>query len=292
MDIIRTKDEAIGFFRSLRISRPDVTVGFVPTMGYLHTGHSTLIDRCREQSKYTVVSIYVNPTQFGPGEDFDRYPRDEARDLEICARHGTDVIFMPDSSQMYTEDHSTFVQVRRTSDVLCGQFRPGHFDGVATIVAKLFNIVQPDVAFFGQKDAQQVVIIRKMTRELDIPVRIEVVPIVREPDGLAMSSRNVYLSDKGRRIAPELHRALLRAQTAFIRNDLNDSSELIAIVRNSIAGMPEFQIQYIDIRSFDDLQPMPIVDRPAILAIAVYLEKVRLIDNLILNPGYNSHDRS
>ncbi len=290
MDVIRTKAEIIEYIHALRKNKPDITVGFVPTMGYLHAGHSTLIERCHEKSDFTVVSIYVNPTQFGPGEDFERYPRDEARDLDICARHGTNVVFLPDSSQIYAEGHSTFIRVRETSDVLCGQFRPGHFEGVATIVAKLFNIIRPDVAFFGQKDAQQVVVIRKMTRELDIPVRIEVIPTIREPDGLALSSRNVYLSVKGREIAPEIHRALMKAQTAFSQSNETDSSILIALVHDSIAKIPEFQIQYIEIRSFEDLQPMPTVDRPAILAIAVYLEKVRLIDNLILNPENDSHD--
>lgn len=292
MRIVRDRSELLHLMNELRKENPGQLVGFVPTMGYLHSGHSTLIDHARKTSDFVIVSIFVNPTQFGPGEDFDRYPRDEQRDLKLCLSHGVDLVFLPDCEQMYSNLHATYIQVRGISNVLCGAFRPGHFDGVATIVGKLFNLIQPDMAYFGQKDGQQIAIIKKMTRDLDFKTHIVVVPTVREPDGLAMSSRNVYLSSDARKIAPVVFKSLCEAKKRFDDHSIRSAETLISTVKERLSSAGEIEIQYVEIRTTEDLQPVETITEPVLLAVAVILDRVRLIDNVILNPREDEHDPS
>jgi len=199
MKVLRTIEELRNELKELRLQRKEIS--FVPTMGYLHEGHLSLVRYAKQNSDFCVVSIFVNPTQFGPNEDFNRYPRDEQRDLNLLEKENCDFVFIPSAQEMYGEDYQTYVKVRKYSEILEGEFRPTHFEGVTTVVIKLFNIVQPDFAVFGQKDAQQAFIIQKMVDDLNVPVRIDVLPIVRESDGLAMSSRNVYLNEEERKQA-------------------------------------------------------------------------------------------
>lgn len=284
MMIAREKQSIRTWVKNLRRQNPAARIGFVPTMGFLHDGHRSLMKAARVENEYVVVSLFVNPTQFGPGEDFDRYPRDEARDIQICAEENIDCIFAPEVASMYSPVPLTLVSVSTLTDPLCGAYRPGHFDGVTTVVAKLFNLIQPDQAYFGQKDAQQALVIQKMTDDLDFPVRIVICPTVREPDGLAMSSRNVRLSPAGRRIAPVIHQALMAADR-LARSGETDVRTIIRNAREVILKHPEMSIQYMECRDRENLQEMDTLDRPALLATAVYLESVRLIDNLFLEPA-------
>lgn len=281
--IVARSNEALKNALSKWRYSPDKTIGFVPTMGYLHPGHTSLIDLAADQNNCVVVSIYVNPTQFGPNEDFTSYPRNEERDLELCRQHGADVVFIPETSVMYPMQTLTYVTVKKLTDCLCGRYRPGHFDGVTTIVAKLFLTVQPDRAYFGQKDAQQVLVIQRMVRELLFPVDIRIGPTVRESDGLAMSSRNVRLSHDGRRIAPRIFEALQSARTA-LANGETSADTLINIAMDILKEHSEFNVQYLEIRRQDSLESISQVDQPAILATAVFLDEVRLIDNVFLFP--------
>jgi pantoate--beta-alanine ligase len=259
-------------------------IGFVPTMGALHAGHAALIRAARAETDFTVVSIFVNPTQFGPNEDFSRYPRTFDGDRELCGAVGTDVIFAPSREEMYPPNSRTFVEVTRLQDVLCGRSRPGHFRGVATVVAKLFNIVQPHFAFFGQKDAQQVAIIRRMVADLNLPVVIRVLQTVREPDGLAMSSRNRYLDPTQRLNATCLTRALRKAETLVAGGE--QSVQVVQRAMTDVIGAtPGALLDYVEIRDPDTLEPIANLDRPALAALAVYFGTTRLIDNTILSPG-------
>lgn len=258
-------------------------VGFVPTMGALHAGHLSLVEVAKRSSDFAVVSIFVNPTQFGPNEDFNRYPRDEARDTQLCADACVDVIFIPPVEAMYPPGALTRVCVTKLTDTLCGPHRPGHFDGVALIVAKLFNIVQPDVAFFGEKDAQQLAVIRRMTRDLDLPVEIVGCPTMREPDGLAMSSRNAYLSREQRQQALSLSAALFDARRRFEAGE-RDVKALERSMREMVERAGPATIDYISVVDAETLQPIENIERSVLAALAVRIGGTRLIDNVTLAP--------
>lgn len=259
-------------------------IGFVPTMGYLHRGHTSLIDAARRDNTWVVVSIFVNPTQFGPNEDFERYPRDTASDLRQCEEARVELVFMPTVADMYPPGSTTTVHVAKLTDTLCGPCRPGHFDGVATVVAKLFNIVQPDAAYFGQKDAQQLAVIRRMTHDLDLPIEIVGCPTVREPDGLAMSSRNALLSPDERRRAIVLYQALAAARQAVAAGE-RDTGSIAAQMRRIVESAKPTRIDYISLVDPDTMQPVGRIERPVLVALAVRIGNTRLIDNLVLDPA-------
>ena len=256
-------------------------VVLVPTMGALHAGHAALIDRARKIAGgrgCVIVSIFVNPTQFGPKEDLSRYPRTFAADHKLCSACGADAIFFPGSEEMYPPDFSTWVEEGRVSASLCGTSRPGHFRGVCTVVLKLFNIVQPHVAVFGLKDFQQCMVIRRMVRDLDLPVRIVPVPTVRERNGLALSSRNRYLTAAERAQAPILRRALLAAEAAF-RVGETSAAKLHSLLQKTIATAPLARIDYAEIRDASTLDPVKVVRKNCVIALAVFFGNTRLIDN-------------
>jgi len=260
------------------------TIGFVPTMGALHSGHLSLIRKARKENDITVVSIFVNPAQFGPREDFKRYPRPIKSDVSLCRQAGVDFIFYPKAGLMYPDNFKTYVSVEKLSDVLCGKSRPGHFKGVATIVTKLFNLVSPDVAYFGSKDAQQAVIIKKLVDDLNFPVKIEIMPTVREKDGLALSSRNFYLSDEERAAAPVLFRALNFAKD-LIKNGQSQSAGVINSMKRIILKEGKIKIDYLSIVNAETLEPMKNITGVCFIVLAVKLGKTRLIDNIAINPA-------
>jgi pantoate--beta-alanine ligase len=255
-------------------------VGLVPTMGYFHEGHLSLMRRARAEHDVVVVSLFVNPAQFGPGEDLDAYPRDEERDAELAEAEGVDLLFAPPVEELYPKGFETTVRIGGLTSVMCGASRPGHFDGVATVVTKLFNLIQPDAAYFGQKDAQQALVIRKLVRDLDIPVRVEVCPTVREPDGLALSSRNAYLSPDERERALSLSRALRAAEGTVAAGEV-DAAAVLAAARHELddAGI---EPEYLELRSYDDLSPVERVNGSTLLAVAARVGRARLIDNTVL----------
>ena len=257
------------------------TVGLVPTMGYLHEGHLSLVRRAREECEHVVVSIFVNPTQFGPEEDLAKYPRDLERDLKLMEPFSPDLIWVPTAEIMYPPGYQTWVEVEAVSDPLEGAMRPGHFKGVTTIVAKLFNAVQPHKAYFGQKDAQQVTVIREMTQDLNFPIEIVVCPIVRESDGLAMSSRNMYLDPEQRKAATVLFRALSAAKGVYDKGE-RDAGMLRQIMTEVLATEALVQVQYVSCADYDTLEELEIIKGKALLSMAVFLGKTRLIDNLVL----------
>ncbi|MBG9569037.1 pantoate--beta-alanine ligase [Brevibacillus agri] len=257
------------------------TIGFVPTMGFLHEGHLSLVKAAREKCDLVVMSIFVNPLQFGPNEDFERYPRDIERDSQMAAGAGVDLLFTPSVEEMYPRPILTTVSVANVTTPLCGASRPGHFDGVSTVVLKLFSIVQPDYAFFGQKDAQQVAVVTQMVNDLSVPVEVIPCPIVREADGLAMSSRNVYLSAEEREQALVLSQSLRQA-AAWLEEGL-PLEQIKARIRQMIADKPLAEIDYVEILRYPDLQPVEteLPGQAIIVALAVRFGKTRLIDNLI-----------
>ncbi len=257
------------------------TIAFVPTMGFLHEGHLSLIRKGRELADVSVVSIYVNPTQFAPGEDLDKYPRDFERDIGLCASEKVDVVFFPSNEEMYPEGYQTYVINEQLSGKLCGRTRPTHFKGVTTIVAKLFNIVDADYAVFGQKDAQQALIIRNMARDLNFHTRIVVAPIVREADGLAMSSRNKYLTPNQRKQALVLNKSLRRVETLW-REGERDIDRLKAETAAAIESMPECRVDYISFVDADTLESAGENSKKILLALAVFVGRTRLIDNTLL----------
>jgi pantoate--beta-alanine ligase len=263
--------------------REGARLGFVPTMGALHAGHLSLVRAAHEQCDSVAVSIFVNPAQFAPHEDLDQYPRSLERDRELLEKEGVDLLFVPSNQEMYPPGSSAWVQVDGLSDKLCGQSRPGHFRGVTTVVAKLFHIVQPDCAFFGQKDAAQLAIIRRMVRDLHMPVEIVACLIVREADGLAMSSRNTYLDHQQRKAAPALYRSLMRVQRDFGAGERN-AARLIGAGKGTISAEPSVRLDYFEIVDPQTLDPLTEVDRPALVAVAAFVGTTRLIDNLAL-PG-------
>ena len=258
-------------------------VGLVPTMGFFHDGHLSLMRAARASNATVVVSLFVNPSQFGPTEDLDAYPRDEARDLELAAAQGVDIVFAPSVEEIYPPDFATSVEVGELTEPLDGAARPGHFKGVTTVVTKLLNIVGPDAAYFGQKDAQQALVIHKLVRDLNMPVRIEVCPTIREPDGLAMSSRNAYLSEEERVRAIALSRALRAAEQAVTQGTL-EANAVIAAARQELeeAGI---EPEYLELRSAFDLTPAERVNGSTLLAVAARVGRARLIDNTMLKDG-------
>ena len=257
------------------------TLGLVPTMGALHEGHLSLVRAARAKTQTVAASIFVNPTQFGPNEDFARYPRNLESDCAILEREGVDLVFAPSVEEMYPKDAVTWVTVEGMSERLCGKSRPGHFRGVTTVVAKLFHTIEPDAAFFGQKDAAQHAIIRRMVRDLDMPVAIEICPIMRERDGLALSSRNAYLSPEERRSALVLNRSLGRARSVFDSGE-RDSAKLIAAVKDEFKSEPGVKLDYFEIVDPDTLEPVPQIGRGTLAAVAAFVGKTRLIDNIVL----------
>ncbi len=284
MELVHTVAEV----RRLRRSLPG-TWGFVPTMGALHEGHLSLVRRAREENDHVAVSIFVNPTQFGPGEDYEAYPRDLEGDLKKLAPLGVDLVFAPTPREMYPEGYQTFVTVEEVTKVLEGAARPGHFRGVTTVVLKLFHIVQPDRAYFGQKDAQQVRVLQQMVRDLNVPVELVVCPTVREADGLAMSSRNAYLSEAERRAAPVLYRALQAARAAWEAGE-RDGERLRQVMREVLAAEPLAQVEYVSAADPDTLQELERVgERGVLLSLAVRIGPARLIDNLLL--PWETYDR-
>jgi pantoate--beta-alanine ligase len=253
-------------------------LGLVPTMGFLHEGHLSLVARAKADGGAVAASIFVNPTQFGPNEDLSRYPRDMPRDLALLEAAGVDFVFAPEPAAMYPPGFDATITIGGVTEGLEGAVRPGHFAGVATVVAKLFNIVQPTRAYFGQKDAQQSVVIRKMVRDLDMPVEVVVAPTMREPDGLALSSRNVYLTPEQRAAAPAIYRALSAAKAAF------DAGERDAeVLRDAIRqALPDFTLDYVSLADADTLRELDCIERPALASLAARLGTTRLLDNLLL----------
>jgi pantoate--beta-alanine ligase len=273
----------VSTLEELRLARPllDAPVGLVPTMGFLHEGHLSLARQAREDCRSVVVSIFINPTQFGPNEDLSKYPRDLERDLRMLESAGVDLVWTPTPEVMYPPAYQTWVEVQDVTRPLEGAQRPGHFRGVATVVTKLFNAVQPNKAYFGQKDAQQAAVIRRMTTDLNFPIEIVVCPIVREPDGLAMSSRNVYLEPAQRLAATVLFRALNAAKAAYEQGE-RDAGVLRGIMEKTITAEPLAQLQYVSCADFYTLEELEKITGKTLLSMAVYFGKTRLIDNLVL----------
>jgi pantoate--beta-alanine ligase len=257
------------------------TVGLVPTMGFLHEGHLMLVKKAKESCASVVVSIFVNPTQFGPSEDLEAYPRDLERDLALLKAQDVDLVWIPTPETLYPSNYQTWVEVSEVTQPLEGGFRPGHFRGVATVVAKLFNAVRPDVAVFGQKDAQQAAVIRQMTRDLSYPIEIKIVPTVREDDGLALSSRNTYLNTEQRKAATVLYRALRTAEKAYLDGERN-ASTIRQMISRVIETEPLANIQYVSCADLATLAELETISHGALLSMAVYVGKTRLIDNWIL----------
>jgi len=262
--------------------RKGLSVGFVPTMGALHEGHESLIKKAVLENDKVIVSVFVNPTQFGPNEDFDSYPRDINKDLNLCTNAGAALVFNPEPSEMYFENKSTSVSVSNLTNVLCGAKRPGHFDGVCLVVSKLFNIVTPDKAYFGQKDAQQVAVLKRMVRDLNIDVEIVPCPIIREEDGLAKSSRNTYLSEAERTAALVLSKSLNIAKE-LLENGERNADKIKEIMKEEILKEPLAKIDYVEIVDSDSLENVENIEKSILVPIAVYIGKTRLIDNYIMH---------
>jgi len=279
VEIIRTVEEMKVRARALRSDGS--VVGFVPTMGSLHEGHLSLVRMAAELSDSVVVSIFVNPTQFGPNEDLDRYPRDLERDVALLEDAGAAIVFAPEASDIYPRGYATVVHVQRLGEKLCGAFRPGHFDGVCTVVAKLFEIVRPDLAVFGQKDGQQAAILERMVADLGMDVRITRGPTVRESDGLALSSRNAYLSDEERAEAPVLYASLEHARSLYDSGE-TDAAKVLGAVRAMIESKPHARVQYISAVDWKSLDDVTELRAGTMLVLAVFFGKTRLIDNLVL----------
>ncbi|NLG86753.1 MAG: pantoate--beta-alanine ligase [Firmicutes bacterium] len=279
MELLKTVSETRQFVASQKEEKR--SIGLVPTMGYLHQGHLSLIHTAREQNDTVVVSIFVNPTQFGPQEDLDRYPRDLEKDCRLCTQAGVDAIFMPTANEMYPGRFLTWVQVQELTEVLCGASRPGHFRGVTTVVNKLFNIIQPDRAYFGLKDFQQAVVIKQMVQDLNIPVEIVAVPTVREADGLATSSRNEYLTPQERARATVLYRSLQIGRQLIEAGERNVHSVREAMVKE-IERQPNTRIDYIAICDPSTLVPVDQIKNQVLLALAVWIGNTRLIDNVLV----------
>jgi len=279
MNIIKTAD---GMIRAMRAEKArGRKIGFVPTMGYLHEGHLSLVRLAGAEADVTVVSIFVNPIQFGPKEDLKSYPRDFERDAALLKAEGTDYIFAPADGDMYPPSHRTFVEVSDLQDRLCGRTRPGHFRGVCTVVLKLFEIVQPDCAVFGRKDAQQALILKRMVADLNVPVRMIVAPIIREPDGLAMSSRNTYLSAEERRAALVLSRSLAEARRLSSGGERN-AAEVLARMKGLIAAEPLARLDYAEAVDPENLTAVDELRPGTLIALAVYVGRTRLIDNEVI----------
>jgi pantoate--beta-alanine ligase len=281
MEIIRSVDEMVAISR--KIKAEGKTIGFVPTMGFLHQGHISLIKNARKENEIVAVSVFVNPTQFGPNEDLENYPRNEEKDLELCAEAGCDYIFIPKPVDMYREGYNTYVEVFGITEGLCGASRPGHFRGVCTVVFKLFNIIKPTKAYFGQKDAQQLAVIKKMVRELNADIEIIGCPIIREADGLALSSRNTYLTKDEREQALVLSKSLKLAKE-LIDSGMIEVSEIKEEMLRLISTAKDSEVDYIEFVDNYDLKPLNRIDRSnqVLIALAVKIGKTRLIDNMVV----------
>ena len=282
MDTVRTLSGARG--RRQLDREAGRRVALVPTMGALHEGHLSLVRHAASRGDSVWVSVFVNPTQFGPGEDYERYPRDLAGDAGLLEAGGADVLFAPSAEEMYPRAPVAQIAFSGLESVLCGASRPGHFGGVGLVVAKLLNIVQPDVAIFGQKDAQQALLIRRLVDDLSFPVEVVVSPTVREADGLAMSSRNAYLTQEQRRAAPALHRAL-QLGAAMVRDGETDARRVEEAMAETVSGSPLLQLEYARCVDADDLSRPETIGRPVLLALAVRAGDTRLIDNVLVSPG-------
>ncbi|MBO5490122.1 MAG: pantoate--beta-alanine ligase [Desulfovibrio sp.] len=282
MQIFTSPQELAAQCRAWHAAGEDIAL--VPTMGYYHAGHEDLMAHGRTLARRLVVSLFVNPAQFGPGEDLEAYPRDAERDSAIAARHGADALFMPEPASMYAPDHATWVEVPELARGLCGASRPVHFRGVCTVVLKLFLLTQADVAVFGQKDWQQQAILRRMARDLNVPVRIETRETVREPDGLALSSRNVYLTPEERAQAPEIRKGLLYAQKLAREGETGVNLLREAVLRRWAERLPLGRLDYLSIVHPESLAPLDDVTGPALMACAVRMGRARLIDNILLRP--------
>lgn len=267
--------------KAREIHQAGKTIGLVPTMGYFHQGHISLMKAAKKETDYVVVSIFVNPTQFSPSEDFEKYPRDLKRDMELAEQVGINIIFCPTIDEIYPPGFLTRVKVENISEILCGASRSGHFQGVTTIVSKLFNLVTPDFAYFGQKDAQQAIIIKKMVEDLNFNIKIRVLPIVREKDGLAMSSRNIYLSNIERKAALCLYKAIRKAEM-MINNGEREAKALITRAEAIIKKEHLATLEYLTICDLKDLSPLEKIEDRALMALAIKIGKTRLIDNTIL----------
>jgi len=278
MQVIRSVKEMKT--RSMDLRRDGKTIGFVPTMGFLHEGHLSLVDLIRKDCDILLLSIYVNPTQFGVGEDFDKYPRDTERDLELCRSRGVDLVFIPESSEIYAENASTYVVEEEVGMGMCGNARPNHFRGVATVCAKLFNLCLPNYVALGQKDAQQVVVLKRMIRDLHFPIEVVVGPILREPDGLAMSSRNKYLQPKQREEALLVYQSIQAAQKVVEEKGSSNVDRVKAEVLNILKQGRLLRVNYVDVVDRETMRPVKeIAAGRSLLAVAVWVDQVRLIDN-------------
>ncbi len=282
MKIIHTIQEMLNYSKKVRSQRK--TIGLVPTMGALHEGHLSLIRQARKENNIVIVSIFVNPIQFGM-EDFRQYPRPIKKDLGLCKEQGVDFVFLPKTEELYPEGFKSYVQVEELSNCLCGKSRPGHFKGVVTVVLKLFNISQPNTAYFGAKDMQQVIIIKKMVKDLNIPVKIQIMPTVRQKDGLALSSRNLYLSKEEGKDALVLSQALSAARN-LINAGVKDAQKILRLMRQLINAKKTTRIDYISIVEPDTLKPIKVIVGNCLIALAVWIGKTRLIDNEVII--YNS----
>ncbi|MET3696089.1 pantothenate synthetase [Bacillus oleivorans] len=279
MKIITTIKEMQQEVKQLKNNQ--LSIGYVPTMGYLHEGHAALIDEARKNNDKVVISIFVNPLQFGPNEDFDAYPRDIDRDERIAKEHGVDFIFYPSVEEMYPRGLSVSLSVTDRTEVLCGKSRPGHFDGVVTVLTKLFHIIQPDRAYFGLKDAQQVAVVDGLITDYHFPLELIPIPTVREEDGLAKSSRNVRLTSSEREEAPQIYKTLLHAQE-LIKAGERDTISLVERLKEKLANSITGTIDYLEILSYPELRKLELAEGKVIIAVAVFYQKVRLIDNIIL----------
>jgi len=282
MEVARTIEKVRSLVKAARSEGGKI--GLVPTMGALHVGHISLIEAAVKDCDFVVVSIFVNPTQFGPGEDFEKYPRPLETDLEICAKTGVNVVFAPEPEQMYPTENVTWVTVEKLTELLCGRSRPGHFRGVTTVCAKLFNIVAPDAAYFGQKDAQQVIVIKRMVADLNMPLEIVVCPTVREPNGLAVSSRNQYLSEPQKKDAANIYKSLQTCRR-MIDTGTTETHQIIAEMQKILQQIPSGQIEYISIVDAETLDSIEKIAGKVLTAVAVKIGPARLIDNILVDAG-------
>ncbi len=280
MEVAKTIESVRDLVRTARSE--DKIIGLVPTMGALHIGHISLIETAVKECDFVVVSIFVNPTQFVPGEDFEKYPRPLEADLEICKKAGTDAVFAPTPEQMYPAENITWVSVEKLTESLCGQFRPGHFRGVTTVCTKLFNIVAPDIAYFGQKDAQQAIVIRRMAADLNMPLEIVICPTVREPNGLAISSRNKYLTEQQKKDAANIYKSLQKCRQ-MIDAGVTETTEIINGMSKILQQVPSIEIEYISIVDAETLQNIDRIAGKVLTAIAVKIGSTRLIDNILID---------
>jgi len=269
-----------------QVKKTGQRIGFVPTMGSLHKGHLSLVSKAVQENDFVVVSIFVNPTQFGPKEDYDSYPRDLESDAGKLGALDVDCIFSPDTTEMYPEGYNSYVMVKGISSKLCGSSRPGHFKGVTTVVAKLFNIIQPNTAYFGEKDYQQLMVIKRMVKDLNMPIAVRGIPIVREEDGLALSSRNKHLNIEERKQATILNRSLLKAKELILEKQLKDVSKIKKEIIEMIESQPLARIDYIEIVDLETLGDIQFIEDEVLVALAVYIGVTRLIDNMLININY------